>query len=92
VKWEAIAEYQKAMEMSGGDEGVAASLSYAYAVSGRRAEAENILHVLERKSKTAYVSPYVFATTYAVLGENDRALEFLEQAYPREICRLHWGS
>lgn len=78
---EAIAEYQKAIEMSDGNENMAAALSHAYAVSGRRAEAENILRGLQRKSKTAYVSPYVIATTFAGLGDKDAAFQYLERAY-----------
>jgi len=78
---EAISEYQKAVEMSGGDQDAVASLAHAYAVIGRRGEAKKILHDLERKSKSVYVSPYAIATVYAGLGEKDRAFEFLEKAY-----------
>ncbi|MGA2645012.1 MAG: winged helix-turn-helix domain-containing protein [Candidatus Sulfotelmatobacter sp.] len=78
---EAISEYQKAVEMSGGDQDAVASLAHAYAVIGRRGEAKKILHDLERKSKSVYVSPYAIATIYAGLGEKDRAFEFLEKAY-----------
>jgi tetratricopeptide (TPR) repeat protein len=78
---EAISEYQKAVEMSGGDQDAVASLAHAYAVIGRRGEAKKILHDLERKSKSVYVSPYAIATVYAGLGEKDKAFEFLEKAY-----------
>ena len=40
---EAIAEYQKAVELSNGDQDANASLAHAFAVTGRRAEAEKIL-------------------------------------------------
>ena len=85
---EAIFEYQKAIEMSDGDESAVSALAYAYSRIGRRAEAENIVHDLERKSKSAYVSPYAIATIYAGLGEKDRAFEFLEKAYTEKSLDL----
>ncbi|HSY65053.1 MAG TPA: hypothetical protein VK829_10665 [Terriglobales bacterium] len=78
---EAISEYQKAVELSAGDPDSTAALAHAFAVIGRRAEAEKILHDFERKSKNADVSPYLMATMYAGLGDKDRAFEFLEKAY-----------
>ena len=78
---EAISEYQKAIEMSNGDQDAPASLAHAYATIGRRAEAGKILHGFERKSKSAYVSPYMIATIYAGLGDKDKAFVFLEKAY-----------
>jgi len=87
---EAISEYQKAIEMSDGDQDPVASLAHVYAVTGRRAEAEKILHGLERKSKNAYVSPYMVATIYAGLGDKDRALEFLERAYHERSWDIAW--
>ena len=78
---DAIREYQKSIEMSGGDQDSTAALAHAYGVVGRRAEAESILHDLQQKSKTSYVSPYMIATIYAGLGDKDKALESLEKAY-----------
>ncbi len=78
---EAISEYQRAVEMSGGDQDALAALAHADASIGRRAEAEKILRDLEQKSKSTYVSPYAIATVYAGLGEKDKAFEFLEKAY-----------
>jgi TolB-like protein/DNA-binding winged helix-turn-helix (wHTH) protein/Tfp pilus assembly protein PilF len=80
---EAISEYQKAIEMSGGSQG-AVALAHAYLAVGRKAEAEKILRDLERKSKETSASPYAMATIYAGLGENDKAFEFLEKAYSQK--------
>jgi TolB-like protein/DNA-binding winged helix-turn-helix (wHTH) protein/tetratricopeptide (TPR) repeat protein len=77
---EAIAEYQKAVNLSNGDQDANASLAHAYAAMGKRAEAEKILRDLELKSKNTYVSPYILATAYAGLGENDKAIQFLQKA------------
>jgi Flp pilus assembly protein TadD len=87
---EAIPEYQKAVEMSDGDQDPTASLAHAYAVIGRKAEAEKILHDFERKSKSGYVSPYMIATIYAGLGDKDRAFEFLEKAYQERCWDITW--
>jgi TolB-like protein/DNA-binding winged helix-turn-helix (wHTH) protein/Flp pilus assembly protein TadD len=87
---EAIFEYQKAVEMSDGDQDATATLAHAYATIGRRAEAEKILRDLERKSKRAYVSPYIIATIYAGLGKKDRAFEFLEKAYQERSLEISW--
>ncbi len=82
---EAISEYLKAVEMSGGDQDATAALAHAYARAGRRSEAEKILRDLQQNSKDSYVSPYMIATIYAALGEKDTAFEWLEKA-SRERC------
>jgi tetratricopeptide (TPR) repeat protein len=87
---EAIPEYQKAVEMSNGDQDATAALAHAYAVTGKRAEAEKILRDLERKSKTSYVSPYMIATIYAGLGDRDNAFEFLEKAFQERCWDIVW--
>jgi tetratricopeptide (TPR) repeat protein len=73
---EAISEYQKAVELSNGDQDATASLAHAYARIGRRAEAQRILRDLERRSEN--VSPYMIATIYAGLGDKEKSFEFLE--------------
>jgi TolB-like protein/DNA-binding winged helix-turn-helix (wHTH) protein/Tfp pilus assembly protein PilF len=77
---EAIVEYQKAVELSNGDQDANASLAHAYAAIGKKAEAEKILRDLELKSKDTYISPYILATVYAGLGEKDKAFQFLQKA------------
>ena len=78
---EAIPEYQRAVELSEGDSDFVASLAHAYAVTGKRAEAEKILRQFLRQSETTFVSPYMIATVYAGLGNKDKAFEYLEKAY-----------
>jgi len=87
---EAISEYQKAIEVSNGDHDATASLAHAFAAIGRRAEAKKILHDLEKKPKSAYVSPYMIATIYAGLGDKDKAFEFLERAYQERSLDISW--
>jgi TolB-like protein/DNA-binding winged helix-turn-helix (wHTH) protein/Flp pilus assembly protein TadD len=87
---EATAEYQKAVEMSGGDQDALAALAHAYALIGRRPEAEKILRGLQEKSKHVYVSPYLIATIYAGLGDKDTAFQFLEKAYRERSLEIGW--
>jgi len=87
---EAISEYQKAVELSGGDEDATAELAHAYAGVGRRAETQKILRDFEQKSTKQYVSPYLIATLYATLGDKDLAFKFLEKAYREKSLDLSW--
>jgi TolB-like protein/DNA-binding winged helix-turn-helix (wHTH) protein/Flp pilus assembly protein TadD len=84
---EAISEYQQAMAMSGGSEGVVA-LAHAFRAIGKKAEAEKILRDLERRAKKSSASPYTMATIYAGLNENEKAFGFLEKAYSEKSLGL----
>jgi TolB-like protein/DNA-binding winged helix-turn-helix (wHTH) protein len=75
---QAISEYKTAMEISSGFDLAAVALAHADSALGKRVEAEKILRDLEHKETSA--SPYTMATVYALLGKNDKALEFLEKA------------
>jgi TolB-like protein/Flp pilus assembly protein TadD len=88
---EAIAEYQRAVELSnGGDLNAVASLGHAYAVAGRRPDAEKILHNLEQKARDGKASPYLPATIYAGLGDKDKALDLIEKAYREKSLDVAW--
>jgi serine/threonine-protein kinase len=58
-----------------------AQLGQAYAMSGRTADAREMLRHLEQLSRERYVSPYHMAYIYTGLGELDRAMDFVERAY-----------
>jgi TolB-like protein/DNA-binding winged helix-turn-helix (wHTH) protein/Tfp pilus assembly protein PilF len=77
---EAIAEYTKV--------GALPRLGRAYALSGNRPKAREILKKLDDESKTHYVSPVSQATVLAGLGENEEAISWLEKA-ERENATLH---
>ena len=57
------------------------SLGFAYAMAGKVAEAQAILHQLQGLSQRRYVSGLYFAVVYAGLKDNDRAIEYLNKAY-----------
>jgi tetratricopeptide (TPR) repeat protein len=78
---EAIALYQKAINLTERTTGILGVLGHAYAASGRRGEALKILEELKEMSRQKYVSPYDLAVLYTGLGEKDRAIEQLHKAY-----------
>jgi len=58
-----------------------AALAHTLGTAGRPVEAGQILDDLTRLAKQKYVAPYFLAGIQIGLGENDRALEYLETAY-----------
>ena len=77
---EAIAEFQKIGEISGG-EGGAMALGHAYAIAGRRSDALKVLNDLSERAKHQYVAAHSFAMIYTGLGEKDKAFEWLEKSF-----------
>jgi len=86
-----ISEYQKAVELSGGDQDARVWLAHAYASVGRRAETQKLLRDLGQESDKVYVSPYLIATLYASLGNKDAAFKFLEKAYVEKSLDFSWN-
>ena len=76
---EAIADYQESMRVDGENTSDQIYLGYAYAVSGKRDQAQAILNKL--KTTSEYVSPAELAILYIGLGDKDRAFQSLERAY-----------
>jgi eukaryotic-like serine/threonine-protein kinase len=60
---------------------VLASLGYVYGLQGNKREAEKVLAELMQRSKRTYVSPSLLAYVYVGLGDRERTLSALEQAY-----------
>src|SRR5438477_956383 len=77
---EAIAEYQKAVELNDDPEALA-YLGQAYARTGHRDEAQKILARLTEEAKSRYVSGYSMALMFIGLGDKERAIDELERAY-----------
>ncbi|HAF12697.1 MAG TPA: hypothetical protein DCK99_03155 [Blastocatellia bacterium] len=77
---EAIAELQKARQLDNNPL-ILAKLGRAYALSGKRAEAQKLIDELKELSKQRYVSSAIVAEIYAALGERDQTFEWLEKGY-----------
>jgi serine/threonine protein kinase/tetratricopeptide (TPR) repeat protein len=78
---EAIAEFQRALELEEDNAEIWSGLGHAYALSGKRAEAQKVLGHLKAVSAHNWVAPYNIAVIYAGLGEKEQAFAFLDQAY-----------
>ena len=76
---QAIAELEKAVSLSARNARHVAFLGYAYALSGRRGEAQQLLNELQVRSSLAYVCSYDIAIIHLGLGDKKRALEWLEK-------------
>jgi TolB-like protein/Tfp pilus assembly protein PilF len=80
-RWpEALAELQTARRLDANLE-IVAALGFAHGRAGHRPEARQALDELEQLSRTRYVSPMLGALITTGMGEFDRALDWLDQAY-----------
>jgi TolB-like protein/Tfp pilus assembly protein PilF/predicted Ser/Thr protein kinase len=78
---EGVAEFEKALVIAPGSTGSLVRLGYAYAIDGKKAEAQRVLDRLNEISKQKYVPAGYRAMIYIGLGEKDKAFEWLEKSY-----------
>jgi TolB-like protein/Flp pilus assembly protein TadD len=86
----AIAEMEKALQLSGGAPLFLGALGDAYAAAGYPEEAHKILHQLREVAKERYVTPYVMAHIHALLGNKEEAIQWLETAYQEHAVYMVW--
>ena len=84
---DAIRALQSAVSFSGGASFTSAALGFACGKGGKRAEARKILHELQERSTTDYVSRFCVALVHIGLGDKDQAFDCLDRAYGE---RSHW--
>ncbi len=85
---EAIRVHRRAAKLGGGQPNFTAQLGRAYALAERHDDAKRILDDLLEQSKTAYISSLDIAIIHAALGEEDEALDRLEQAFAERADHL----
>jgi tetratricopeptide (TPR) repeat protein len=78
---QAISELQKAATISHQSPPVLGALGHVYALAGRTADSEKVLHQLMEESKKQYVSPFYFGIIYAGLKQDGNAMDSFEKAY-----------
>ena len=78
---EAVAELQKAVQLSGGSPTCIANLARAYVASGKRSEAEKLLSDLRKRSNPSHSLASEIAVIYAALGDTDQAITWLKKGY-----------
>jgi len=84
---EEIAEFQKAMQLDNNPM-ILAKLARAYALSGKRGEAQKLIDQLKDLSRQRYVSSGAVAEIYAALGERDQTFELLEKGYDERAVEM----
>jgi serine/threonine-protein kinase len=77
---EAIAAFQRAIDLSPNSPRMHAALARAKALAGDRSTATGLLKKLEAMAKHRYVSPFEFAAIHFALGQTDLAFRNLAQA------------
>jgi len=83
----AITEGEKGVKLSGGSPLMRAALAHTFGAAGRTKEAFQVLDDLTILAKQKYVAPYFLAGIHIGLGEDDRAMEYLEKCYEEHS---HW--
>jgi serine/threonine protein kinase/tetratricopeptide (TPR) repeat protein len=83
----AMTEGEKGVKLSGGSPMMRAALAHTFGAAGRTTEAVQTLDELTELAKHRHVAPYFFAGIHIGLGENDRAIEYLEKSYEEHS---HW--
>jgi len=83
----AITAGEKGVNLSGGSPLIRAALAHTYAISGRTNQANKVLNDLIALAKHKYVAPHFFAGIHIGLGDNERAIEYLEKSFEEHS---HW--
>jgi serine/threonine protein kinase len=87
---EGIAAAKKFVELSGESVMGLAILGLAHGYADMKDEARKILERLDGLPKDRYVGPLYRAMVWMGLGENSKALEYLEKAYEEKESALAW--
>jgi tetratricopeptide (TPR) repeat protein len=87
---EAVAQIEKAASLSSGTNTMA-SLAHTYAIAGQNEKAQKILAELEGRHKKESISGYQFALIYVGLGEKEKALAALENAFQERSTLLPYS-
>jgi len=85
---QAIAEYSGLLTLSGNDPPRLAGLGCAYALAGRKLQAQKVVAQLKETSNIHYVSPYFLGVVYAALADKDEAFTWLEKSYEQHDLYL----
>ena len=77
-----------ALEALGSNADAQRALRDAFKTGGINAYLRKHIEILESESKHTYISPYSIASDYALLGDKERAFEWLEKAYAERASWL----
>ena len=85
---EAVAEFRRAVDLSGGSPEPLGQQGYAYAVSNDIERAREIIDRLENLSKERFVPAYSYALVYNGLGETEASLDELRRSFSSREVQL----
>jgi eukaryotic-like serine/threonine-protein kinase len=88
---DALAACQKGIILQKDNPSALASLGMTYALWGKKKEALWVLDTLNHLAETKYVQPYFVASIYAALGDNDKAITWLEKANSERSFMIYLG-
>jgi len=89
MKDEAVAAYLRSRTLAGDTAERVAALKAVYAVSGWKGYLQKRINEMKEHAKQKrYVSPFSVALLYALLGEKNQALAWLEKTYEERNYRL----
>jgi serine/threonine protein kinase/tetratricopeptide (TPR) repeat protein len=86
---EGIRSLERAVAAAPGSTMFLAQLGEAYGLTGDRERARAVLDKLQELARNSYVAPYHFAYVHAGLGEDDAAMDYLEQAYEQRSGAIY---
>lgn len=78
---EAVAAFERAVELSGGSDIIVAALARSHALGGRTTNALALVRRLQDRATDDYVPAYELAKVYLALDRKDDALAWLERAF-----------
>jgi len=87
---EAIPVLENAVALTDRSPAVIGVLIRAYAHAGRRTEALRILDELKRRQQKGYIPTAAFVNAYLGLGDNERAIIWLERAYEEQSLIMEY--
>jgi len=87
---EAIEEFVRGTAGPDGLPRPSSGLAILYARAGRKDDARATLEAVQALAQKQFVSPYGIASYYAVIGDNERAFDWLEKAYSERDGTLVW--
>jgi tetratricopeptide (TPR) repeat protein len=87
---EAIAEFQRALDLEKDVPENYAMLAHAYGLAGKKSESEKLLSELREMSAKRHVPAYNVATIYVGAGDKDQVFAWLERAYAERSFYLTW--
>jgi serine/threonine-protein kinase len=77
---ESAAAFQRAADLSPNTPRMHGALARTLALSGKIDKARVVLHTLEERAHTRYVSPFEFLTIYFAMGDTERGYAWLTKA------------